>query len=158
MLKDRDEIMIVDSVRFIFRQHGSTHQTFLQQYTLLEQIGKGNVGEVFMCAEKSTGKRFAVKIHTFSAVPYPNLNKEVDIAAELNLMGLCHKNIIFMKEAFREKQASFHVTQIAEKGELFNLIVLKSKLSEGETRHIFKQLFDAVKYLVSLFLPSCESH
>lgn len=149
-LKDRDEIGILDSARFIFHQHHSIQPLFLSKYTLLEQIGKGHVGEVFLCTEKSTGERFAVKIFT-SSFPYSDHVKKDGMVAELNLMGICHRNIMSIKEAFREKQASFHVTQIAEKGELFNLIVTKSKLSEGETRRIFKQLFDAVKYLVSIF-------
>lgn len=148
-LKDRDEIAILDSVRFIFRLHSSIDRFFLAKYTLLEQLGKGHVGEVFLCAEKSTGERFAVKIYT--SIPTMDHAKKDNMAAELNLMGLCHRNVMSMKEAFEEKDQSFLVTQIAEKGELYNLIVKKSKLSESETRHIFKQLFDAVKYLVSTF-------
>ncbi|KAL2277333.1 hypothetical protein FJTKL_00053 [Diaporthe vaccinii] len=53
-----------------------------------------------------------------------------------------------MKEAFAGDASSSHVTKIAERGDLYDLIVRKSKLSEDETRRIFSQLFDAVKYLV----------
>lgn len=91
---------------------------------------------------------------TFSPDPTSDQDTRVKIAAELNLMGLCHRNILFMKEAFEDDVSSSHVTQIAEKGELFRLIVRKTKLSEDETRHIFKQLFDAVKYMVSVFCSS----
>ena len=39
--------------------------------------------------------------------------------------------------------------ELAAEGELFNWIVMKQKLSEAETRKIFIQLFQGVKYLVS---------
>lgn len=147
--------MIIDGARFLFHPPGPIRRTFNQQYTVLNLIGKGHIGQVFACLKKSTGDRFAVKKHS---LPDPKSDKdkgkEDSVAAELNLMGLCHRNIIFMKEAFFDDGSSYHVTQIAEKGELFNLIVRKTKLSEDETRHIFKQLFDAVKYLVSVLHPS----
>lgn len=146
--------MIIDGARFLFHPPGPIHRTFNQQYTLLNLIGKGHIGQVFACQEKSTGERFAVKKHSFLPDPKSDQRKKESVAAELNLMGLCHRNIMFMKEAFVDDGSSSHITQIAEKGELFNLIVRKSKLSEDETRHIFKQLFDAVKYLVSVLHPS----
>lgn len=148
-LKDGDEINIFDSAQFVFRPSGLIRRSFALHYTRLECLGNGHLGKVFLCIEKSTGKRFAVKIYELSATRSEQGLKE-SITAELNLMGLCHRNIIFMKEAFEDKLSSSHVIQIAEKGDLFGFIVRKSKLSEDETRHIFKQLFDAVKYLVSV--------
>lgn len=150
-LKDRDEITIVDSAQFWFLRANIIYRTFAEQYTLLNFLGKGHIGKVFGCQESTTGERFAVKKHNFSRVPNSDQGTKESIAAGLNLMGLCHRNIIFMKEAFEDDSSSSHVTQIAEKGGLFDLIVRKSKLSEEETRYIFKQLFDAVKYLVSVF-------
>lgn len=147
-LKDGDEITIFGNARFLFRSSDQVHRSFAQHYMLLDFLGKGHLGKVFVCKEKSTGERFAVKNTEFSATVSEQGMKE-GIAAELNLMGLCHRNIIFMKEAFADHISSSHVTQIAGKGDLFGFIVRKSKLSEVETRHIFKQLFDAVKYLVS---------
>lgn len=149
-LKDGDEVMIVDSARFLFRPLGPTHRDFTQQYVLLDFIQKGHLGKVFVCKERSTGERFAVKKHEFSPIPTSDQRKKESIAEELNLMGLCHRNIISMKEAFSDDASSSHVTQLAQEGELFDLIVMKTKFSEDETRHIFKQLFDAVKYLVSI--------
>lgn len=139
----------LESPRFIFQQAGPRHSTFSQRYTLLDFLGKGHLGKVFSCKENATGELFAVKRHEFPATPSGRGTKE-SIAAELNLMGLCHKNIMFMKEAFSDDYSSSHVTQLAKGGELFDLLVRKSKLSEGETRHIFRQLFAAVKYLVSI--------
>lgn len=148
LLKERDEITIFGNARFLFRSSAPIRRSFDQHYLLLDFLGKGDIGKVFVCKERSTGKRFAVKNHESSAT-WSQQGLRERIAAELNLMGLCHRNIIFMKEAFSDDGLSLHVTQIAEKGDLFRFIRKKSKLSEDETRHIFKQLFDAVKYLVS---------
>lgn len=40
------------------------------------------------------------------------------------------------------------VFDLATKGELFDFIVSRQKLSEMETRRLYFQLFSAVKYLV----------
>lgn len=153
-LKDGDKVMIVAIARFLFQSSGPIRRTFDQQYMLLGFIREGRLGKVFVCKEKSTGERFAVKKHEFSPNHESDWAKKVNIVAELNLMGLSHKNIMSMKEAFADNSSSAHVTQFAQRGELFDLIVRKSKLSEDDTRHIFKQLFDAVKYLVSALQPS----
>lgn len=95
-----------------------------------------------------------MKKRTLSPDSKSDQDTKKKIAAELNLMGLCHRNIIFMKEAFEDNFSSSLITQITEKGRLVDLIVRKSKLSEDETRHVFKQIFDAVKYLVSVLQSS----
>lgn len=155
-LKDGDEIAIVDGATFRFHRQDTIYRTFSQQYALLNALEKGRIGRVFMCKEKSTGERFAVKKYSFSPTPESDQDTKESIEAELNLMGICHRNIIFIREAFVGDASCSHVTQIAENGDLFDMIVRKLKLSEDETRHIFKQLFDAIKYLVSVFLISNE--
>lgn len=137
-LKSGDEVMIVDSARFLFRPHGPTHRAFTQQYVLLDFIKKGHLGKAFVCKERSTGERLAVKKHEFSQIPTSDQGEKESIAAELNLMGLCHRNIVSMKEAFADDASSSHVTQLAQEGELFDLIVMKTKFSEDETRHIIQ--------------------
>jgi hypothetical protein len=43
--------------------------------------------------------------------------------------------------------------ELAPEGELFNWVVMKKKLSENETRKVFVQLFQGIKYLVSFPNP-----
>jgi len=57
-----------------------------------------------------------------------------------------------LKDTFDEDDGIFLVLELAPEGELFNWIVMKQKLSETETRKVFVQLFQAVKYLVSVFI------
>ena len=141
----------MDKARFIFRYPRSRHSSaFLQQYTLLERLGKGHFAEVFLCVEKSTGQRFAVKIFT----KHPGMEErskmdglQQEIAV---LMGINHPNVLCLQDTFNKKNAVYLVLELAPEGELFNYIVMKQKLSEDETRKLFIQLFQGIKYLVCL--------
>ena len=50
---------------------------------------------------------------------------------------------------FDERDGAYLVLELAPEGELFNYIVRKQKLSESQTRKVFLQLFNGLKYLVS---------
>lgn len=149
-LKENDEIAVLDKARFIFK-YPKIRQTsqFLQQYTLLEQLGKGHFAEVFLCVEKATGKRYAVKV--FTKTPGLEERSKTDgLQQEIAvLMGVSHPNVLCLKDTFNEQNAVFLVLELAAKGELFNYIVMKQKLSEDETRKLFTQLFQGIKYLVN---------
>lgn len=151
-LQEQDEIAVMDKARFIFRYPRSrTSSAFQQQYTMLERLGKGHFAEVFLCVEKSTGQRYAVKIFTkpsgmegrSKADGLLGLQQEIGV-----LMGVSHPNVLCLKDTFNEPNAVYLVLELAPEGELFNHIVMKQKLSEDETRKLFVQLFQGVKYLV----------
>lgn len=148
-LKEGDEIAVLDKARFIFKYpRARQSNAFLQQYTLLEQLGKGHFAEVFLCVEKATGKRYAVKI--FTKTPgVEDKSKTEGLQQEIAvLMGVSHPNVLCLKDTFNEKNAVFLVLELAAEGELFNYIVMKQKLTEDETRKLFTQLFQGIKYLV----------
>ena len=149
-LKDHDEITVMDKARFVFRypKKRMTSQ-FLQHYTLLEKLGKGHFAEVFLAVEKATGQRYAIKI--FSKHPgTEERSKTEGLQQEIAvLMGVNHPNMLCLKDTFDEGNAVYLVLELAAEGELFNWIVMKQKLTEEETRKVFIQLFQGVKYLVS---------
>ncbi|OAA73983.1 Serine/threonine-protein kinase domain protein [Cordyceps fumosorosea ARSEF 2679] len=147
-LEDGDEIAVHGRARFVFRYPKSRHTSaFLQQYTLLQKLGKGHFAEVYLCIEKSTGKRFAVKI--FTKTPgVDEKSKTEGLQQEIGmLMAVSHPNVLCLKDTFSERDRVYLVLELAPEGELFNYIVAKSKLSEDETRKLFKQLFHGIKYL-----------
>ncbi|KAL2111490.1 hypothetical protein VUR80DRAFT_9980 [Thermomyces stellatus] len=147
VLQDYDEIAVSDRARYIFR-YPKTRQTsaFKQQYTLGERLGKGHFAEVYMCVEKSTGHRYAVKI--FSKQGRDDRSKTEGLQQEIAvLMGVNHPNVLCLKDTFNERNHVYLVLELAPEGELFNFIVQKQKLTEDETRKLFVQLFNGVKYL-----------
>ncbi|KAK3383239.1 kinase-like domain-containing protein [Lasiosphaeria ovina] len=147
-LQEQDEIAVLDKARFIFRYPKSRHTSaFLQQYTPQEKLGKGHFAEVYLCVEKSTGRRYAVKV--FSKTPgVEEKSKSDGLQQEIAvLMGVSHPNVLCLKDTFNEPNAVYLVLELAPEGELFNFIVQKQKLTENETRKLFTQLFNGVKYL-----------
>jgi serine/threonine-protein kinase CHEK2 len=149
-LRDQDEIAVRGGARFIFTYpHSRQSSQFLQQYTLLEKLGKGHFAEVYLCVEKATGTRFAVKIFTLPAGSDERSKRE-GLQQEIGmLMGVSHPNVLCLKDTFNERDRVYLVLELAPEGELFNFIVMKQKLTEDESRKLFKQLFQGIKYLVS---------
>lgn len=149
-LKEGDELAILEEARFVFRYplKRSTHR-FHQQYQIQEQLGKGHFASVYLCVEKSSGIRHAVK--KFEKRTGPGEKSKIDgLQQEIAvLMGISHPALLCLKDTFDEEDGVYLVLELATEGELFNWIVMKQKLSEAETRKIFIQLFQAVKYLVS---------
>ena len=100
--------------------------------------------------EKSTGQRYAVKIFTKIA-GMEEKSKTEGLQQEIGvLMGVSHPNVLCLKDTFNERDRVYLVLELAAEGELFNFIVMKQKLSEDESRKLFIQLFQGIKYLVSI--------
>ncbi|CAK7224477.1 serine/threonine protein kinase [Sporothrix bragantina] len=147
-LQEKDEIAVLDKARFVFRYPKSRITSgFHQQYTLQNRLGKGHFAEVYLCIEKATGQRYAVKV--FTKTPgIEDRSKTDGLQQEIAvLMGVNHPSVLCLKDTFSESDAVYLVLELAAEGELFNYIVMHSKLSEHDTRRLFKQLFEGVKYL-----------
>lgn len=148
-LHDGDEIALLDEARCIFRYPRSRiSRGFNQKYKVQEQLGKGHFATVYLAVEKTSGMKFAVKKFEKRTGPgersrVEGLQQEIAV-----LMGVSHPNVLCLKETFDEADGVYIVLELAVEGELFNCIVMKSKLSETETRKVFIQLFQGIKYLV----------
>ncbi|KAH9867384.1 hypothetical protein IAQ61_007976 [Plenodomus lingam] len=147
-LHEGDEIAILDEARYVFKypKKRTTHR-FTQQYTIQEQLGKGHFASVYLCVEKNSGIRYAVK--KFEKRSGPGEKSKVDgLQQEIAvLMGVSHPALLCLKDTFDEDDGVYLVLELATEGELFNWIVMKQKLTEPEARKVFVQLFQAVKYL-----------
>ena len=160
-LSDGDEIAIVDEAHFVFRYPRKRNtNAFRQLYSIQEQLGKGHFATVYLCIEKSSGVRFAVK--KFEKRPGPadkeksrveGLQQEVAV-----LMGVSHPALLCLKATFDESDGVYLVLELAAEGELFNWIVMKQKLTEVESRKVFVQLFQGLKYLVRGLRQACWQH
>lgn len=159
-LEDGSEVTILNEARFVFR-YPRTRETnsFRQQYKIVQQLGKGHFATVYLCIERATGAKYAVKM--FEKHPGDSqksqtnaLHQEVALLKSVN-----YPNLLCLKDTFDETDGMYLVMELAPEGELFNLIISKQKLSENETRHIFRQLFEGLKHLVRLLQPfRLDSH
>ncbi|KAE8147641.1 serine/threonine protein kinase chk2 [Aspergillus avenaceus] len=147
-LNDGDEVTVLGEARFVFR-HPRTRDTngFHQQYRMFQPLGKGHFATVYLCAERSTGTRYAVKV--FERRSGDSQKSQVDaLQQEIGLlMGVSHPNLLCLKDTFDESDGVYLVLELAPEGELFHLIARKQKFSENETRQVFLQLFEGLKYL-----------
>lgn len=149
-LEDGDEVSILNEARFVFR-YPRTRDTnrFRQQYRILQQLGKGHFATVYLCVERATGKQFAAKV--FEKRPGDSQKTQTETLQQeiALLMAVNHPNLLCLKDTFDENDGAYLILELAPEGELFNLIVAKQKLSESETRHVFRQLLEGLRYLVT---------
>lgn len=147
-LEDGDEITILDEARFVFRYPKSRDSSaFNSRYRILQQLGKGHFATVYLCVERSSGFKYAVKkferrMGESQRSQTEGLQQEIAV-----LMSVSHPNVLCLKETFDEQDGVYLVLELAAEGELFNWIVTKQKLTEAETRRVFIQLFQGTKYL-----------
>ncbi|KAB8336713.1 hypothetical protein FH972_021022 [Carpinus fangiana] len=148
-LHEGDEIAILDEAHFVFRYPRSRHREngFHAQYSIQEQLGKGHFATVYMTIDRASGSKFAVKKFEKRSGPgekskVEGLQQEIAV-----LMGVSHPNVLCLKDTFDEADGVYLVLELAPEGELFNWVVMKSKLTETETRKVFIQLFQGLKYL-----------
>ncbi|RMZ78139.1 hypothetical protein DV738_g4013, partial [Chaetothyriales sp. CBS 135597] len=147
-LQDGDEVTILDEARFVFRYPSKRHASgFHSQFRILQQLGKGHFATVYLCVQRSSGNKFAVKkfekrLGESQRSQTEGLQQEIAM-----LMSVSHPNVLCLKDTFDEHDGVYLVLELAAEGELFNWIVNKRKLSEAETRKIFIQLFQGTKYL-----------
>lgn len=147
-LQDADEISILDQARFIFYYpKNRDSNSFRQEYRILHQLGKGHFATVYLCVERSTGMQFAVK--RFEKRPGDDRSRTDGLQQEIGVLkSVSHPNMLCLKDTFDDADGVYLVLELAPEGELFNCIVMKQKLTEEETRKVFVQLFQGIKYLV----------
>lgn len=123
---------------------------FHDTYDLGQQLGSGHFATVHLAIEKKSGQEFAVKIfrkrRNEDASRTSGLQQEIAV-----LMSVSHPNVLCLQGNYDEEDGVYLVLELASEGELFNYIINKSKLSEDETRKIFIQLLNGLKYLVSFY-------
>ncbi|KAG7320225.1 hypothetical protein KOW79_016078 [Hemibagrus wyckioides] len=142
------DIAAVDSVgpwgSSSVRKHQHKHN-LKHRYELLETLGRGTYGKVKKAVERHTGRVVAIK-----SIRKEKIKDEQDmvhIRREIEIMSsLRHPHIISIYEVFENKDKIVIVMEYASKGELYDYISERRKLSERETRHFFRQIVSAVHH------------
>ncbi|PGH04453.1 CAMK protein kinase [Polytolypa hystricis UAMH7299] len=119
---------------------------FKERYRIIQQLGRGHFATVYHCVERSTGVHYAVK--RFGKPAGESQRQDDGIQNEIAILkGVSHPNVLSLKDTFDESDAMYLVQELAPEGELLNWIVAHEKLTEDETRHVFRQLFHGLKHL-----------
>lgn len=113
-------------------------------YELEKTIGKGNFAVVKLATHVVTRTKVAIKIIDKTALDEENLTKIFRETAILK--RLRHPHITRLYQLMETNQTIYMVTEYASKGEIFDHLVAKGRMSETEAKRIFSQIVSAVMY------------
>ena len=117
------------------------------QYKFEECIKSGGYGQVYLAKHIFTNKEYAIKkidTSSFSNTDLYNISREYIILRSFN-----HPNIIKCYHSFNYENSFYTIMDYAKGGELTNLLQQKKRLNEKNCKNIFKQIYNAVKYIHS---------
>jgi serine/threonine protein kinase len=111
-------------------------------YTVLEPLGKGGMGEVYLALDPQLGRKVALKVlpHAFTADPdrVRRFKQEAKAASGLN-----HPNILTVHEIGREGELHFIATEYIE-GETLRQRITKERMNLSEALEVAIQVAAAL--------------
>ncbi|XP_038605050.1 NUAK family SNF1-like kinase 2 [Tachyglossus aculeatus] len=114
------------------------------RYEFLETLGKGTYGKVKKAREQS-GKLVAIKLIRKDKIKdeqdLMHIRREIEIMSSLN-----HPHIISIHEVFENSTKIVIAMEYASRGDLYDYINERQRLSEQDARHFFRQIVSAVYY------------
>uniref|UniRef100_A0A8C0E9K8 non-specific serine/threonine protein kinase n=1 Tax=Bubo bubo TaxID=30461 RepID=A0A8C0E9K8_BUBBB len=125
------------------KRHHHKHN-LKHRYEFLETLGKGTYGKVKKARERS-GKLVAIKSIRKDKIKdeqdLVHIRREIEIMSSLN-----HPHIIAVHEVFENSSKIVIVMEYASKGDLYDYISERQRLTEQEARHFFRQVVSAIYY------------
>ncbi|XP_049907555.1 serine/threonine-protein kinase Chk2 [Epinephelus moara] len=139
---------------FVFMDLMSDDQSSLprelqEKYLLSRRIGTGVCGEVKLAFERSSCRKFAVKIinkKNFQSEGTATRNAQTEIEI---LQRIDHPCLIKTEDFYQTDDSYYIVLELMEGGELFHKLKTQQQLKESVTKLYFYQMLKAVQYLHS---------
>lgn len=115
----------------------------LKDYVIGQRLGEGSYGSVYVATYVPSGKKFAIKIVQNNYMKRHLLQ----IVQEATVMqSLEHPHVTTLYKFLQSTAAFYFVLELAEGGELFDLIISKHYFRETDARRYFQQLMSAIDY------------
>ena len=124
---------------------GFNNINYYYEYKIIKPIKSGGFAEVLLGEHVLTHNLVAIKktnIKHFSTEELYNLSREGRL-----ISNLVHPNIIKIYSFYTYENYLYNVMELAKGGELTQLINSKEQIPETKIKDIFKQIYNAVKYL-----------
>ncbi len=137
--------MNIKKKNFVYQKKIS-HNPKIDNYQILGTIGSGTYGKVKLATHIKTKEQIAIKI--IEKMKLIRRGDEERIKKEMKIMlTLNHPNILKAFEIFEDEKNYYIIMEKPEKGDLFNYICNKKRLTISEATFIFYQLVNGVNYL-----------
>ena len=165
-LRDENLFLLKDNEIVYLEPYGNAFDVnnILEEFTVIEPLGKGGFGSVHKAQNKENGMLVAIKyiditeysisfnlILVFRASRVDEIYKETQA-----LQKLTHPNIVKLYHTFPLKNSMVLIMEYVSGGELAAYVQTRIKdgygLTEAETKEIFTQLVDAVSYCHNRFV------
>lgn len=139
LIQSPKPLMKKQAVKRHHHKHNLRHR-----YEFLETLGKGTYGKVKK-ARESSGRLVAIKLIRKDKIKDEqdllHIRREIEIMSSLN-----HPHIIAIHEVFENSSKIVIVMEYASRGDLYDYISDRQRLSERDARHFFRQIVSAVHY------------
>ncbi|CEL94458.1 unnamed protein product [Vitrella brassicaformis CCMP3155] len=113
-------------------------------YRLGKTIGEGNFGKVKVAVHEKTGEKVAIKM--INKLKMQAMEMHGKLKREINILQqLKHPHVIRLYEVLDTPTHIFIVMEYVP-GELFDYILERRRLSEGDARRFFQQIVSGVEY------------
>ncbi|KAJ5236323.1 hypothetical protein N7489_006414 [Penicillium chrysogenum] len=118
----------------------------LERWILVEKMGDGAFSNVYRARDSTTeyGEVAIKVVRKFEM----NSNQRANILKEVQIMrNLDHPNVVKLIDFSESRQYYYIVLELCPGGELFHQIVRLTYFSENLSRHVIRQVADAIEYL-----------
>lgn len=121
------------------------------KYDVKEVLGLGSTSTCHRCLERATGEAFACKIIDKKVVAqkFNGLLDQFHVEITV-LQQLRHPHIIYLKDVFESDSHIHMVMEFMQGGELFDFVVDRGTLTEGEAAGMLRGVTSAVAYMHSM--------
>ena len=135
--------------RFVLVLRSMTYSTpnmSINDFEIISVIGRGAFGKVLLCKYKANNEYYAIKVIKKSALVSGGQVKK--LLTERNLLHkLKHPFIVSLKFAFKNAGKVYLGMEYASGGELYHLMMKRSRLPEDEVKLIIASIALALDYL-----------
>ncbi|WVW84942.1 hypothetical protein I302_106978 [Kwoniella bestiolae CBS 10118] len=134
------QAQLTNAYQELAKELGTDKLKIIGGYTLGRVIGEGTYGSVHIATHRLTGTRCAIKKIPKSFTPH--LTREIHHHRRLH-----HPSIVHLHEIIATESHIWLVTELCSGGELFDYLVERGRMLEGEARKLFGELAVAVGWM-----------
>ncbi|KWT90925.1 protein kinase domain-containing protein [Candidatus Magnetominusculus xianensis] len=140
----------------LIKQEAEDDSVNIKGYKVINELGKGGMGAVYLAEQTGTGQKVALKVMLSSAAVNDRA-REMFLREVENTKHLKHPNVVGLLD-YGNSQGTFYFTlEYCEGGSVDKIMARKGgKLSVAEATHIILQALDGLIYAHNIQIPNVK--